>query len=231
MRMRSRDIAAGLLALSLAVTACGGPELDPADEETETVDEAPEPEEPVEDEEPLDEAPDEPEEDEPTDDAPEPTASGDATPPGTELSIGEPAVVDVSTEDGTVQLEVVVESIEEGSLDQLEEAGFEIDATLQGQVPYYLTYRATSLAEDTLGYASVSTNFRLLLEDDSEANPLSLIGSFEPCPVGDSFLDAEPGDEISGCRVFVVPESVETGAAAYRDFDFDTLDDPIRWVE
>lgn len=235
MRMHGRRYAAGLLALSLTLAACGGD--DDTDEETtpepvvEETDDGEEEGEPVEEEEEPEpkEEPEEPEPDEePTDDG-EAAPSGDVTAPGSTLAFGEPAIVDLDHDDGAAQLEVTIEGVEVGSLDDLEEAGFEVDSSMQGQVPHYVSFSATNLADFSLGFASISTNVMLLLEDGARANVMTLIGSFEPCGGDSAFQDEGPGEEISYCRVFMVPDGVEASTVQYADFDQPTSDDPILW--
>jgi hypothetical protein len=220
MRLTRTLAAAGTAAvLALSLSACGGDDEGGSDEETtsaaaETSTEAPETEEPEETETET------PEETEPAegDDA----APADATPPGTELAIGDAAVVPVSYagEDGVV--EVVVTGIEEGGAEALE--GVE---GAEGQTAYYLTYDITGVDADGIGGLNLSLD-GLTADDQPAAQLISFSGGADGCESESAPSDWD-GSTYTTCNI-VVSESPVTKVAFGEGDDYSLiLGTPVIW--
>lgn len=207
--MRKRLALALIAPLTLlALSACNDdPASEPDDEETSESTESTPTEEPTEDTSATEEtsAP----EDEASS-APE-AGSGDLTPPGTDLAIGESAVVKGDFAGEPITVEVTVTAVDEGTSDDIADIG--LDENPEDFTPFYIKVDATLIDGDGSSY-DPAADFDGFV-GDTGAGTLITFGEFEPCN-GESFEpDAQPGDTISTCAPVLADKGDVVDAVAY----------------
>lgn len=144
--------------------------------------------------------------------------TGDETAPGTELAFGEPAVVPFSSGDATGTVQVTVTGITQGSPADLEPLNLGDKA--KGFVPYYimLDVKGVSGSADLSSY-SINESIEGTLPDGSEAQNISIIGTYAPCD-GESFpSDFSDGATFTTCVPYLAQESSEVSGARYAPND------------
>lgn len=124
--------------------------------------------------------------------------AGDVTEPGSELAIGDTAVLPLTYgTDGTATVEVTVTGIRQGTAADLEAAQVEDAADY---TPFYIDVemKIVSVGPDGFGGYSAGSDFDGLI-GSQKAGSLIVIGDFEPCD-GDGFdYDSGVGDTATGC--------------------------------
>lgn len=211
-----------IAASALALSACGDdPTMEKVTDGTASTEAT---------ETPSEEPSTEPTESESADTGAAPT--GDVTAPGTELAIGEGATVPFeSGNDGSGVIEIVVDEIAEGKPADL--APLDLGDQAKGLVPYYINLTVTGVSgSDTLQNYSVNEDVEGLLPDGSEAQALSIIGSWEPCD-NESFPgDFADGTSFTTCIPYLAPEASEVAGAQYAPYegDYNPVDGaPVVW--
>lgn len=134
---------------------------------------------------------------------------------GETVTVGYNQRTDTGARGVDTSLEITVTSVEEGSHDDLTDAGFEVDAEDRDTTPYYVTARYENVGDGT-----VERNIGVSLED-SDGN---LIGStlvfdygdtgFPPCESVDEGEFA-PGDSYESCTLVLVPDGVEVSKVSF----------------
>ncbi|MCW4458040.1 hypothetical protein [Microbacterium sp. MPKO10] len=217
--MRTRmAVTSAIGILALVLTGCSAGPEEPADDsqQTEETSEAP-----------ADEAETE------TDNSDE--QAGDATAPGTELSLGDTAtVLYPDTDDGEQMLEITVTEVSEAPLSDFEAAGDDFLKQLEGYTPYYVSVEATKIEpfEVELDGKDPIDGMFAFDSDDNRAAPVNMIGNFEPCD--NQYMEEanDKGEPLETCMIFAVPEGSELGSVAWapNDTEFSYLDgDPVTW--
>lgn len=162
-------------------------------------------------------------------------ATGDLTPPGTELAVGEWATVPFTYgTDKEGVLKVRVTAVDTGS--QADFAAFDksTQSKLKGFTPKYVRIEATQVSGGNLEYASIATNFDPITSSGEEAQSLAAIGTFEPCKGGSFPAGFGPGSPAAtSCVIGLVAQGgddVVGGAYSLRDSDYDSYDgEPVLW--
>ncbi|WP_143659472.1 hypothetical protein [Streptomyces sp. MP131-18] len=199
--------AAPAAVLALALTACGSDD-DSEDAFTPGADESEQTEEaaPAEDDAPAGEA----------DAAEEEAAAGGV--PGT-LGQGEPSEPVPYEEGGTVaDLTITADRVDVGANADL--ASLNTSADTSGQRPAYVYVTFAHAGGDTLEYPRPISDTSLFLTDGSMAGFVTAFGDLglpNGCPEGsgDSPPTIGPGEEITMCKTFLIPESVEPGEVTW----------------
>lgn len=134
---------------------------------------------------------------------------------GETVTVGYNQRTDTGARGVDTSLEITVVSVEEGSHDDLTDAGFEVDAEDRNTTPYYVHARYENVGDGT-----VERNVGVGLED-SDGN---LIGStlvfdygdkgFPPCESVDEGEFA-PGVSYESCTLVLVPEGVEVARVSF----------------
>ncbi|GAA4812295.1 hypothetical protein ACFQ0K_04655 [Nocardioides caeni] len=220
--MRTRKTIATMSALfaasSLALTACGD---DEPDNEDTTSEEATD-----ETEEPTDDA-----STEATESTSQAVPSGDLTPAGTELALGEAATVSFSSGDGSGTVQVVVDEITVGTPADLEP--LDLGDQAAGFVPYYIQVTVTGVSGSAeLGNYSINESIEGLLPDGEKAQTIYIIGDFAPCEEETFPGDFSDGASFETCVTYLAQESTEVAAAQYapREGDYNSYDgEPVVW--
>ncbi|MDT0443004.1 hypothetical protein [Streptomyces johnsoniae] len=200
--------AAPAAVLALALTACGSDDdsedaFTPGAEESEQTEEAAR----ADDDAPAGEA-DAAEEEE--------AAAGGAS--GT-LGQGEPSGPVPYEEGGTVaDLTITADRVDVGANADL--ASLNTSADTSGQRPAYVYVTFAHAGGDTLEYPRPISDTSLFLTDGSMAGFVTAFGDLglpNGCPEGsgDSPPTIGPGEEITMCKTFLIPESVEPGEVTW----------------
>lgn len=232
--MTSRRMrAAGLLAAAaLGVTACGSDEATDATPSSSATSESASPSEETSAEEtPAQETTSEdttsPEsEEEGSDDAP----AAELTKPGTELKLGETAVIPQGDDGAT--LELTVTEVTKGSsadLSQLKDAD-----KYKGYTPVYVQYTMTGTDSSADLGGDVLDDVDPITSDGRKASTLVIIGTspFAKCDRNSVPDDFGPGDTETTCDVAMVQGGQEVGGAQYSPYDGDYADDgAIVWTK
>ncbi|MEQ6900463.1 hypothetical protein [Nocardioides sp. YIM 152588] len=157
--------------------------------------------------------------------------SGALTRPGSELRLGESAILPFSAGDGDSRVRLAVERIERGSAADLAELGLGDQA--DGYVPYYVRFSVTGVAgSDDLASRSINESVKGVLDDGAAAQTLYVIGDWDHCtavsfPPG--FVD---GRTISSCVPYLAaePEAVTTAVFAPPTGAYSSAEgNPVRW--
>jgi hypothetical protein len=154
----------------------------------------------------------------PSSSAAEPTAeessqaapAGDATKPGTELKVGDRAVVPFkygTTKSGTVA--ITVTAIDKGANADLAKYGDKA----RGITPYYIRASVENLDGTDLSYSSVSLR---ALGADGRSTGVIITGSTDQCKSGTAGKDfTTPGAKFETCTLQGAREGSEVAAASF----------------
>ncbi|MEU3273294.1 hypothetical protein ABZ639_20860 [Saccharomonospora sp. NPDC006951] len=157
---------------------------------------------------------------------PEPIAQEDLTPPGTELAVGETAVLpfpDAPEPGGVVG--VTVTAIEQG--DPADIASFEDS---EGLVPYYLRVKVENLSGTDLSFAQIG--MRALTADGESTGAFATSGSVVEgkCESQDAPPDfTSAGATFETCVLDAAEEGVEVTKAEFGNLP-DYAEAPIIWT-
>lgn len=233
--MTSRRMrAAGLLAAAaLGVTACGSDEATDATPSSSATSESASPSEetsaeetPAQETTSEDTTSPESEEEEGSDDAP----AAELTKPGTELKLGETAVIPQGDDGAT--LELTVTEVTKGSsadLSQLKDAD-----KYKGYTPVYVQYTMTGTDSSADLGGDVLDDVDPITSDGRKASTLVIIGTspFAKCDRNSVPDDFGPGDTETTCDVAMVQGGQEVSGAQYSPYDGDYADDgAIVWTK
>lgn len=158
-----------------------------------------------------------------TEESSEAPADGAAeyTPQGTELALGEKAVVPFRARGDKGLVGVTITAIDKGAPADL--APLNLGAKADGYVPYYIRITVTNETGGDWGGSSI-VSLQGLLADGREAGGVySVPKSFEPCgkgSAGDDFVTV--GASYETCTLALAPEPAEVTGVAYK---VDTYDD------
>ena len=134
-----------------------------------------------------------------TESASEGTApAGDVTAPGTELKIGDTAVLPLTYgTEGTATVEVTVTGITEGSSADLEAAKVKNAADF---TPFYINLDLKILSTGDKGFGGYTPGSDFDgLTGETKAGSLIVIGDFAPCDSEGFEYDSKAGDTAKGC--------------------------------
>lgn len=145
------------------------------------------------------------------------------------LALGDSADIDFYPLDGGSEANgsgtVTVTDVREGSVAELEEGGFSIDADQQDSTPYYV-----DVTFENDGDAPVEP--RSPGGEDPDENLISALAvidlggpAYEPCPGIPEKV--APGETAEGCAIVLVPDGIELERISY--FTGGTDDDFIYW--
>lgn len=168
-----------------------------------------------------------------TDDGGQGASAGSVTAPGTELAIGDKAVLPLTYgTDGTATVEVTVTGIREGAAADLEAAKVKNAADY---TPFYIDLEMTilSVGPDGFGGYSGGSDFDGLI-GSQKAGSLIVFGDFAPCADGGFEYDAAVGDTAKGCvPALATKGSVVDGvqfSGGGDDSPYDQFDgEPVVW--
>ena len=168
-----------------------------------------------------------------TDDQGAPAGGAEVTAPGTELSIGDTAVLPLTYgTDGTATVEVTVTGITEGTTADLEAAQVK---NADDFTPFYinLDMEILSVGDEGFGSYTAGSDFDGLT-GDTKAGSLIIIGDFAPCDDGGFEFDSAAGDTAKACvPALATKGSVVDGvqfSGGADDAGYDQFDgEPVVW--
>jgi len=232
MKTRTLALAAitGLAALTLA--ACSGDES-PAEPTTpEPVAESPAVEE-------TPEAPEESPSPEPEPEEPAPAGDGSEAAAGESFAYGETALVnwDTHIDDAGVLLDVTVDGVREGSLDDLLALDLqdETAAAIEGHSVYYVDFTLVKadLSQPEIVHTDGTSSIEAYNAGGSKlANFAILGGQFDTCDSSSFKAGIDEGEPLKACKIFLAPGGQEFGHAAWAQYDTIYADyegEPLTW--
>ncbi|MDJ0381873.1 hypothetical protein [Streptomyces sp. G-G2] len=129
-----------------------------------------------------------------------------------------------TTTKGTISLAVT--AIEKGEPADL--APFKLGDKVKGMVPYYVRYQVKNVGTSDLSFASVG-HVKGHLGDGSEAQELTVIGTFEKCPSDSLPKGFTNGKVQTGCVIALAPSAdTKVTSAEYWGDPF-TLGKGLTW--
>ncbi|WP_016697672.1 hypothetical protein [Actinoalloteichus spitiensis] len=161
--------------------------------------------------------------------------SGEFTPQGTELALGEPAYIPFKYADSTGVVSVTLDAIDKGDPSDLDP--LDMGDQVAGLVPYYLRYTVTNESGDDLAFSSLGGT-RGILPDGSRAQDLTIIfGNLDQCDGESAGSDfTEVGASYQACDISLAPEATEVaGLEIWRNDRSDEVPgtdysaEPVRW--
>lgn len=139
-----------------------------------------------------------------------PTAAGETTEPGSELKLGDRAVVPFkygTTKSGTIA--ITVTAIDKGDNADLAKYG----DRAKGITPYYIRASVENIDGADLSYASVSLR---ALGSDGRSTGVIITGSTDRCKSGTAGKDfAQPGAKFDTCVLQGAREGATVSAASF----------------
>lgn len=159
--------------------------------------------------------------------------SGDVTAPGTELAIGDTAVLPLTYgTEGTATVEVKVVGITEGTSADLEAAEVKNAADY---TPFYINLEMTILevGDKDFGSYTPGSDFDGLT-GDTKAGSLIIFGDFAPCDNGGFEYDSAVGDTAPGCVPALATKGSTVDGVQFSggpdDAGYDQFDgEPVIW--
>lgn len=157
--------------------------------------------------------------------------TGDETPPGTELAIGDTAVLPLTYgTEGSATVEMTVTGIKEGTAADLKAAKVKNAADY---APFYVTVDMKILEVGPAGFGGYTPGSDVDgLIGDTKAGSLIVLGDFAPCDSGGFEYDAAAGDTATSCvPALATKGSVVDGAQLHGGSDdYDQFDgEPVVW--
>ncbi|MEV8608533.1 hypothetical protein AB0383_11475 [Amycolatopsis sp. NPDC051373] len=162
------------------------------------------------------------------------SSAGGFTPQGTKLKLGEKAIVPFKSEDKTGSIGVTVKSIDKGTEADL--APLDLGDKAKGMTPYYVRVTVSNESGTDFSYTSLGL-MNALLPDGSEAQGVSVIGTFDKCDSGDAGKDfTTKGATYESCVLAVAQAGTTVTGASYDEGDYsdqapgtDYGSKPITW--
>lgn len=151
-------------------------------------------------------------------------AGTDLTPPGTELSVGDHAVVAYHPRQGQVAvLDIAVTGLERAPMRDF--AAWQLSKQQQASTPFYVHARVTNVGETPMGGRPVP--LYVVNEDDVLLESTPFASSFRPCPSTPFPKPFAPGDTTKACLVYLAPDHGRLEAVSFRP---EESFDPITWT-
>ena len=152
------------------------------------------------------------------------------TPPGTKLSVGQPAQVAYHPAGATgnaksSKLKVTVLSFEKGSLSDFN--GIKLDAAQKAATPYYVKVHVVNLGPAAVDVDGTAAAIEGVDSTGSNQSSVTFIGSFPRCPDAASTTPIPAGQGYDDCMTFLIPGGIK--AVSYNGTDA-YIDSPVTWA-
>jgi hypothetical protein len=162
------------------------------------------------------------------------SSAGSFTKQGTKLKLGEKATVPFKSESKTGAIGVTVKAIEKGAEADL--APLDLGDKAKGMTPYYVRVTVSDESGTDFSYSSLGL-MDALLPDGSEAQQVSVIGTFDKCDSGDAGKDfTTKGATYESCVLALAPGSTAVTGASYNEGEYhdqapgtDYGDEAVTW--
>ncbi|MGB0099192.1 MAG: hypothetical protein WBP61_02835 [Nocardioides sp.] len=146
------------------------------------------------------------------------------TPPGSELAVGDHAVVAYMPRQEQVgALDIAVRKLERAKISDL--SAWQLSPAQQKSTPYYVTATVKNVGDINLGGRSVP--LRIVNEDNVLVDPTPFASSFKPCPSTPFPKKFGPGKSTRTCLVYLAPDKGKLVAVSFRP---EETFDPIIWT-
>ncbi len=147
------------------------------------------------------------------------------TDPGTELSVGDDAVVAFEPRQKKVGvLDITVTKLEQTTFKKSFQ-GWKLDATTRRSTPYFVQVRVENVGDSELG----RTPIPLYVVDGNNTliEASTFASTFRPCPSKPLPQEFAPGDRTKACLVFLAPDQGELTSVTFRPTQ---QFNPITWI-
>jgi hypothetical protein len=173
--------------------------------------------------------------------AAQPALSGGLTPPGAQLTFGKPAKVGwvplTTVSSGgprkTITLQVDVESIEKGTLDDFKNV--QLDSEQKRATPYYVKVRVANLGTTPPAGNDPDVTFRAI-DDRGQAQPsVTFLGTFARCDDKQPPKPFKQGASYESCLTYLMPAGGSITSVRWDDGPLDGqavspyFEKPIVW--
>jgi hypothetical protein len=169
------------------------------------------------------------------------TGGDGLTPPGAQLGLGEQAKVawvppsrySVTGAQSGYRLQVSVDGIERGTLDDLK--NIQLDADQRRSTPYYVTVTVKALENVKAGTDDPDVTFDAIDDRGQEQGKVIFIGEFERCDDADVPRPFAAGDSFESCLTYLMPgggsiDEVRWGSGPSRKNEVTPyFDQPVVW--
>ena len=155
--------------------------------------------------------------------------TGDVTPAGSRLKVGEAATIDYEDTGGSGKsslIAVTPESIEEGSIDDF--ANIELDESQKSATPYYVRMTVENVGEGDLSGTEPGSYINGVDDRGQDQNELIFFGEFDACPDADP-KSLKPGESYETCLTYLIPGGGTIEGLRWIMFDEKTSKSNIDW--
>jgi hypothetical protein len=155
---------------------------------------------------------------------------GGVASPGTKLPVGGTAKVaytplSAAAGGGSSTLLVKVQSFKKGSLSDFN--GLKLDASQKAGTPYYVKVHVTNLGPHSIDVDGTAAAIEGVDTTGDNAQSVTFIGTFPPCPDTASTTRLGPGRSYDDCLTFLVPGGITK--VSYNGTT-DYIDSPVTWA-
>lgn len=168
-----------------------------------------------------------------------PTGDGSEAAPGASFSFGQTARVnwDTFTSEDGILLDVAVDGVREGSLDDLLALNLreETAAAIDGHDVYYVDFSITKadLSQDEIVHTDATGAIEAYNAGGAKLANFAVLGSgFDTCDSGAFKAGIDEGETFTACKIFLAPSGQEFGHAAWAQYDTIYADfggEPLSW--
>ncbi|GAB2458830.1 hypothetical protein GCM10027062_43380 [Nocardioides hungaricus] len=146
------------------------------------------------------------------------------TAPGSQLAVGDHAVVAYQPRQGLIgALDIQVRRLERVPIGDL--SAWQLSAAQQKSTPYYVSARIENVGDTDLGGREVP--LYIVNDDNVLVEPTPFASSFKPCPSTPFPKRFKPGASVRSCLVFLAPDKGRLVAVSFRP---DETFNPITWT-
>lgn len=151
-------------------------------------------------------------------------AGVELTTPGSQLAVGDHAVVAYEPRQGQVgALDIQVRKLQQATIDDL--SAWQLSDAQKKSTPYYVDVVVENVGDTDLGGRPVP--LYIVNEDNVLVESTPFASSFKPCPSTPFPEKFKPGDSVRTCLVYLAPDKGELVAVSFRP---DETFNPITWT-
>jgi hypothetical protein len=151
-------------------------------------------------------------------------AGVELTTPGSQLAVGDHAVVAYEPRQGQVgALDIQVRQLEQASIDDL--GAWQLSDAQKKSTPYYVDAVVENVGDTDLGGRPVP--LYVVNEDNVLLESTPFASSFKPCPSTPFPEKFKPGDSVRTCLVYLAPDKGKLVAVSFRP---EETFNPITWT-
>jgi hypothetical protein len=159
-----------------------------------------------------------------------PPPSADATPAGTTLALGQPAIIDYTDSSKPAnrgKITVTVKSITKGSMSDF--ANVQLDAKDKASTPYYVKVEVKNSGTTKLDGSNPVISLSGVDDRDQRQNSLIMMGTFDKCSEDTNPKSFGPGASYDACQIYLIPGGGSVKGAVWTMYDAKTSKSDINW--